>query len=76
VRVVLEKGGHGSAEVGESEGLDIAVIDEDRALCWVEDTRDEFQYRTLSRAIPPDNDLQHVQREYCKSGGTYAKLTS
>jgi hypothetical protein len=60
VCVVLEKGGHGGTEVSEFEGLDIAIVDEDSALCWVEDTGDEFQYRTLSRAISPDNDLQHV----------------
>jgi hypothetical protein len=58
VRVVLKKGGHGSAEVGKSEGLDVAVIDEDNALCRVVDTGHKFQYRTLSRSVSPDNDLQ------------------
>ena len=58
VRVVLEEDGYYGTEVSEFESLDVAVVDEDSALCWVVDTGDEFQYRTLSRAVPPDDDLQ------------------
>jgi hypothetical protein len=57
VCVVLEEDGHGSAEVGQSESLDVAVVDKDGALCRIVDAGDEFQDCTLSRSIPPYNHL-------------------
>jgi hypothetical protein len=41
-RIVLEEDRHSSTEVSKSEGFDVAVVDEDGALCWVVDARDQF----------------------------------
>jgi hypothetical protein len=55
--VVLEEDGHSSTQVSKSEGFDVAVVDEDCALRWVIDARDQFQDRALSRSVHPNNDL-------------------
>lgn len=58
VRIVLEENGHGSAEVRQSEGLDVTVINKDSALRRVVDAGNEFQDCAFSRAVHPDNDLK------------------
>lgn len=48
VGIVLEEDGNSTTEVGEAQGLDVNAIDEDGALRWVVEARDELEDGALA----------------------------